>query len=63
MSSDAVGPSFLFGIVAMLVAGLIFLMGWTFAHNTVARECKSLGSFYVGDTVYECQVKTKRVDK
>ena len=57
------GFSFLFGIIAMLVAGLIFLMGWTFAHNTVARECKSLGSFYVGSTVYECQVKTKRVDK
>ena len=63
MSSEETGFSFFFGIVAMLVAGLIFFLGWTFAHGTVARECKSLGSFYVGDTVYECQVKTKRVDK
>jgi hypothetical protein len=62
MSSNTdVGFSFLFGISAMLVAGLIFLIGWTFAHNTVARECKSLGSFYVGSTVYECQIK--RIDK
>jgi hypothetical protein len=57
------GFSFLFGILVMLIAALIFLMGWGFAHNTVARECKHLGSFYVGDTVYECQVKAKRVDK
>ncbi len=63
MSSDAVGHSFLFGIAAVLFTGLISLVGWVFAHNTVARGCKSLGSFYVGDTVYECQVKTKRVDK
>ncbi len=50
-----VGVSFLFGIAAVLLAAIIFLMGWAFAHNIVARECKSLGSFYVGNTVYDCR--------
>jgi hypothetical protein len=57
------GISFLFGIVVMLIAGLIFLIGWGFAQNTVSQDCERLGFFYVGDAVYECQVKTKRVDK
>jgi hypothetical protein len=62
MSSNTdVGFSFLFGIVAMLVAGLIFLIGWGFAQDKVTQDCKHLGSFYVGSTVYECQIK--RIDK
>jgi hypothetical protein len=56
------GFSFLFGIVVMLIVALIFSMGRVSAYNTVARGCKHLGSFYIGDTVYECQVKAKRVD-
>jgi hypothetical protein len=34
-----------------------FVFGWGVAHNTVATECKTLGGFYVGKTVYECKVK------
>ena len=28
--------------------------GWRNAHRTVATECKMLGSFYVGTTVFKC---------
>ena len=35
------------------------LIGWLEGHNTVATECRLLGAFYVGDTVYECKVKEK----
>jgi len=41
------------------IASLFFLAGgwlsgWYFAHHTVAEECKKLGGFYVGKTVYRC---------
>lgn len=28
-------------------------------YSNIAKECRLLGSFYVGDTVYECRVKEK----
>lgn len=34
-------------------------VGWLEGQNTVATQCRLLGSFYVGDTVYECRVKEK----
>lgn len=30
---------------------------WEAAHWTVATECKKLGAFYVGETVFECKVR------
>lgn len=41
----------------MITAALILAAwygGWVHAHLTVAGECKNLGSFYVGKTVYKC---------
>lgn len=41
---------------------ILLIIGWVFgcvaAHSTIATECKRLGSFYVGDTVYRCQSVT-----
>jgi len=44
-----------------LICGILigWLFGWTHAHGTVASECKKLGSFYVGEVVFEC----KKVEK
>lgn len=40
----------------LLLASLIgFLIGWSYAHSTVANECERLGRFYVGTTTYECR--------
>ena len=44
-------------IVGLLVLFSAFFSGWVIAHNVVSSECKKLGGFYVGTTVYECKVK------
>ena len=45
----------------ILLAILLFCMGLLFgrvmAHEEVATECQRLNSFYVGTTVYHCEVK------
>lgn len=45
----------------ILSAILLFLIGslfgWIFAHEEVATECLKLNSFYVGSTVYHCEVR------
>ena len=45
------------GFITSLVLATAVFLGWVVAHNTVAYECKQLGGFYVGKTVYECKVK------
>ena len=36
---------------------ILCVLVWIAAHETVAKECKNLGAFYVGNTVYECKKK------
>ena len=36
---------------------ICFVMGWVFAHTTVALECRRLGSFYVGNTTFDCKAR------
>lgn len=45
----------------LLVIGLILgiYIGWVQAHHTIARECRKLGSFYVGSSVFKCVEITK----
>lgn len=31
------------------------LIGWIFAHSSVATECQKIGAFYVGEHVYYCE--------
>ncbi len=59
LSDYPLGSVFLLGVFLVIVFWAAILIGWVVAHNTVATECKKLGSFYVGDTVYECRVKTE----
>ena len=35
----------------------LYLAGYVFAHQEVARECTKLGAFYVGDKVFVCHFK------
>ena len=48
---------------ALMLAAFMFIFGVFIgdgnAHSTVARECERLGSFYVGDKVFECKLKGK----
>ena len=40
------------GTMCLMLAS--YLLGWIVAHNVVANECRKLGKFYVGDTVFHC---------
>lgn len=40
------------GLVIGLVLG--YCIGWVNAHHTVATECRKLGSFFVGKSVFKC---------
>lgn len=39
-----------------IIFGLLigWLCGWLHAHGTMASECRKLGGFYVGKTVFKC---------
>ena len=42
----------------IITVNVIFsAMIWVLAHSTIATECRKLGAFYVGETVFECKVK------
>ena len=47
----------IYTIVGSVIAVLIAILFWVFSASQIARECKMMGMFYVGDTVYECKVK------
>lgn len=34
--------------------GIGFFVGWVYAHHVVATECRKLGRFYVGKSVFNC---------
>ena len=34
--------------------GLGFFIGWLYAHSVIANECRKLGRFYVGKSVFNC---------
>lgn len=40
----------------LLVIGLVLgiWIGWIQAHNTIAKECRKLGWFYVGSSIFKC---------
>jgi hypothetical protein len=42
-------------IVLAVLFGIV--VGWTVAHHTIATECRKLGAFYVGRTVFECKAR------
>lgn len=57
LSDYPLGSVFLLGVFLVMVFWAAVFLGWAVAHNTVAKECQKMGSFYVGDTVYECKAK------
>ena len=48
------------GFISCMIfaATVIFtIVVWIVAHSTIATECRKLGAFYVGETVFECKVR------
>jgi hypothetical protein len=37
-----------------IIAVLAYYIGFHAAHHTIARECRKLGAFYVGKSVFKC---------
>lgn len=50
-------------ILICLAIYIAYQAGWNYAHYIVARECRLLGKFYVGDTVYECAAVVEKHKK
>ena len=50
-----------FWILVAFLAGC--LLGWVQAHHVVADECRKLGSFYVGRSVFKCLEETRLPEK
>lgn len=44
-------------IIGAIIGLVGYSLGWRHAHQTIATECKLLGGFYVGGTVYTCVAK------
>lgn len=44
---------FIGAVCTLAAVGLI----WVLSASTIAKECRMMGQFYVGETVYECKVK------
>lgn len=34
-----------------------FILGWLISASVIGRDCSKLGSFYLGNTVFECKAK------
>ncbi|HBO3027804.1 TPA: hypothetical protein L4Q98_005837 [Pseudomonas aeruginosa] len=49
----------LFSLWMLVFMAIGWLGGWIHAHYTVAEECRKLGKFYVGKTVFECKAITE----
>jgi hypothetical protein len=48
-------------IATILIAIFIVGFGRAGAFSSVVEDCRKLGAFYIGGTVYEC--KEKKIDK
>ena len=44
-------------VAATAICAVALVTAWASSASTIARECERLGAFYVGDTVYKCEVK------
>jgi len=50
----------LVSLAVIVLLSIFFVAGWGFAHSTIAIECKKLGGFYVGDTVFQCSAASEK---
>lgn len=50
-------------LIEVLIVYLAYKAGWVNAHRTVATECERLGSFFVGDKTYYCNLIVEKEKK
>lgn len=44
-------------LILLIFLVLVVIVSDASTHATISKECDRLGSFYVGDVVYECKRK------
>jgi hypothetical protein len=42
--------------MCMVVAIALLIITWAMSAANIGKDCEKLGSFYLGDTVYKCEV-------
>jgi hypothetical protein len=45
------------GIFCVIVLSAMFAFGWVASASTISWECRKIGTFYVGSTVFTCEKK------
>lgn len=43
----------------VIIVIVYYYLGWWFAHGEVAEECRKLGGFYVGSSIFDCKERLK----
>lgn len=51
--------NFLVGVLSTLSVIFALTLTWAICHAAIANECKKQGSFYVGDDIYDCKLRTR----
>jgi hypothetical protein len=44
-------------IVCAAVTAILSVLAWSMSACAIGESCDKLGSFYLGDKVYKCEVK------
>jgi hypothetical protein len=47
------------GATQVVSALCIFALGWIFSAAAIGKDCRTTGTFYFGDKVYDCKLKEK----
>jgi len=46
-----------FGLALSALIILLFSFGWVVSASSIAMECRKLGTFYVSDKIYKCELQ------
>jgi hypothetical protein len=44
-------------IVCAAVAAILSVLSWDMSATAIGESCDKLGSFYLGDKIYKCEVR------
>jgi len=46
-------------LAATVIATVVWVFSWAYARGAVVEDCEKLGTFYVGEKVFECKIGEK----
>jgi hypothetical protein len=57
VNNNDTAAAFLTGIFCVIVLSAMFAFGWVASASTISWECRKIGTFYTGSTVFTCEKK------